>query len=115
MRLAIRDICAFAITQEDGQAVFDRITPSLKQGEGVELDFQGVTFVAPPFFNAAIGQLLRDFKREDLRRLLKLENLTGNGADVVRQVIDNAEKYYSAPEEYRDGQRKILDAMMQET
>jgi cytidylate kinase len=113
MRLTVHDICAFAITQEDGQAVFDRVAPALKQGENVEIDFQGVTVFASPFFNAAVGQLLRDFKREDLRRQLKLENLTADGRDVVKQVIDNAEKYYASPD-YRETQRKVLEAMAEE-
>lgn len=113
MRLAIRDICAFAITQEDGQTVFGRITPALKRGETVEIDFQGVTVFASPFFNSAIGQLLRDFKRDDLRQRLKLENLTANGSDVVRQVIDNSERYYSSPD-YRETQRRVLEAMAEE-
>src|SRR5262245_36240353 len=113
MRLAIRDICAFAITGEDGQVVFDRIVPALRRAEPVEIDFQGVTVYASPFFNAAIGQLLRDFKREDLRRLLKVENLTADGHDVVRQVIDNSERYYASPD-YRETQRKVLEAMAEE-
>ena|SRR5437016_2235833 len=113
MRLAIRDICSFAITQEDGQVVFDRITPALQRREAVDLDFEGVTVYAAPFFNAAIGQLLRDFKREDLGALLKTENLTENGREVVRQVLDNSEKYYASPD-YRATQRRVLEAMAEE-
>src|SRR5437870_5171543 len=114
MRLPIREICTFALTQEDGQTVFDQIAPALRTGEPVELDFKGVRVFASSFFNASLGQLLRDFKREDLRRLLKLENLTAEGQDVARQVIDNAEKYYSAPEEYREAQRKVIEAIAEE-
>lgn len=113
MRLAIRDICAIAITQEDGQLLFDRIASALKRDEAVSLDFQGVAVFAPPFFNAAIGALLREFKQEDLKRLLKVENLTPNGRDVLRQVIDNAEKYYASPD-YRETQRKVLEAMAED-
>ncbi|MDF5723445.1 MAG: STAS-like domain-containing protein [Rhizonema sp. PD37] len=38
----------------------------------VELDFGEVDIFASPFFNFAIGQLLRDIKSKDLNRLLKV-------------------------------------------
>ena len=113
MHLNIRDICLFALTPEDGQTVFDRITPALRQGDVVELDFQGVTVFASSFFNSAIGQLLREFKRDELRMLLKLQNLTADGLDVVRQVIENSQKYYSSPD-YQETQRRVLEAMAEE-
>jgi hypothetical protein len=113
MQLAVRDICAFAITGEDGQAVFDRIKPALRRGEAVEIDFRDVTIYSAPFFNTAIGQLLRDFKRKEVMQLLKFENLAPDGRDVVRQVIDNSEKYYSSPD-YRETLRKVLEAMAEE-
>jgi hypothetical protein len=95
--------------------VYDQLAPALRAGEPVELDFAGVTVVAAGFVNSAIGQLLKDFQVNDLRRLLTLVNLTPAGESVLRQVIENAKRYYTAPEEYREAQRRVLQALTEET
>jgi hypothetical protein len=115
MRSAVRDIVGeYAVTLEDGQHVYDRIAPVLQAGQPVELDFAGVTIFAAGFFNAAIGRLLKNIKVDDLRRLLTPLNLTPVGESVLQQVIKNATKYYSGPEEYREAHRRVIQAMGEE-
>ena len=55
-----------AITLDDGQSIYQQIKPELLAGHEVELDFDGVSVFAAPFFNAAIGQLLKDLRPEEL-------------------------------------------------
>mgnify|MGYP001600892179 FL=1 len=50
------------IIKEDGQKIYDAIYEVLKRGETVTLDFKDVSQFASPFFNFAIGQLLKDIK-----------------------------------------------------
>lgn len=52
------------------------------------MDFDGVAQFASPFFNFAIGQLLKDIEEKDLRRLLQVENLNETGKLVVERVIE---------------------------
>ena len=61
-----------AITLDDGQSIYQQIKPELLAGHEVELDFDGVSVFAAPFFNAAIGQLLKDLRPEDLNRSLRV-------------------------------------------
>lgn len=96
-----------AITLDDGQSVHDRIKPELLAGHEVELDFEGVSVFASPFFNAAIGQLLKDLQPDDLNRLLQVQNLNSTGRDVLRRVIENAKRYYASPD-YQEAQAKAL-------
>jgi len=86
------------VTSEDGQHVYEEIHPKLAAGEPVSLDFTGVTVFASPFFNFAIGQLLRDLKPGDLNELLKVEGLLPDGGLVVQRVVKNAKEYYRNPE-----------------
>ena len=105
MKLFIKDkIGKHCITIGDGQKVYDEIHESLKGGEIVTLDFEGVVHFAAPFFNFAIGQLLKDLSDADLRRLLQLQHLNGVGKLVVERVMVNSAKYYG-DEDYR----KIVD------
>lgn len=96
-----------AITLDDGKSIHDRIKPELEAGHEVELDFEGVSVFASPFFNAAIGQLLKDLQPDDLNRLLQVRNLNSTGQQVLRRVIENAKKYYTSAD-YREAQAKVL-------
>lgn len=95
MKLDIKhEIGPRCIVEEDGQKIYDSIHDPLKGGDTVTLDFNGVNQFASPFFNFAIGQLLKDIKEDDLRQLLHIENLNETGQMVVKRVIENAVKYH---------------------
>ncbi len=96
MKIAILDIIGSrCITKEDGQIIYESINELLRNGEKVTLDFLGVNQFASPFFNYAIGQLLSDIKEEELRELLKIENLDSTGELVITRVIENASRYHN--------------------
>jgi hypothetical protein len=95
------------ITLEDGQKIYELIHPELSAGHLVELDFAGVGVFASPFFNAAIGRLLKDIKSEDLNRLLSVINLVPAGMSVLKRVIENSKQYYSD-----ENIRKALDEVL---
>jgi hypothetical protein len=97
------------IVKEDGQRVYDAIHNALKQGETVVLDFEGVSQFASPFFNSAVGQLLKDMKEGDLRHLLQIENLAATGKLLVKRVIENATRYHGDVD-----YRKIVDEILEQ-
>jgi len=102
------------IVKEDGQRVYEAIHPALMRGETVALDFSDVAQFASPFFNFAIGQLLKDIVEADLRRLLQIENLNETGKMVVERVIENAAKYHG-DKDYRKIVNDILEQQANES
>ena len=109
MRVSIKDkIGPRCIIMEDGQKVYDAIHGALKNGETITLDFRGVSQFASPFFNFAIGQLLKDITEGELRRLLLFEGLNETGRMVVERVIENAVNYHG-DKDYR----KIVDDILE--
>lgn len=110
MKISIKEkIGPRCIIKEDGQKIYDAIHEVLQKGETVTLDFKDVSQFASPFFNFAIGQLLKDIKEADLRRLLHIENLNETGKMVVERVIENAAKYHGNKD-----YRKIVDDILAE-
>lgn len=97
------------ITLEDGQKIFDMIHPELLAGKAVEINFENIKVFASPFFNSAIGRLLKDVKPGDLNRLLKITNLVPPGLTVLKRVIENSKEYYA-----NEGARKVLDEILLE-
>ncbi|MFA5332399.1 MAG: STAS-like domain-containing protein [Methanoregula sp.] len=95
------------ITVEDGERLYQNIHPKLSVGQDVTLDFTGVSVFASPFFNAAIGQLLRDVPVETFQSHLHFVGLSAYGNHVLGRVIDNAKRYYTNPH-FRDSVEKVL-------
>ncbi|MDX2212589.1 MAG: STAS-like domain-containing protein [Oculatellaceae cyanobacterium bins.114] len=91
----------YAIAADSGQKVYDLIHPALIAETPIELDFAGVKIFASPFFNNAVGQLLKDISVENLNCLLSFTNLNTNGQTVLRQVITSAKRYYTDPQYQR--------------
>ena len=66
----------FAIDDLAGEKVFAMLHPELLAGHSVELDFEGVRIVAPPFISVAIGQLFQDISAANFDRFFSATNLT---------------------------------------
>jgi len=97
------------ITLEEGQKIFNLIHPVLLKGNKVELNFENVSVFASPFFNSAIGLLLRDIKPENLNQLLTVSHLVPSGLAVLKRVIENSKEYYS-----NEKARRALDEILLE-
>lgn len=110
MEVKIREMIGVrCITRDDGQRVYDTIHSTLKDGQSVTLDFDGVTQFASPFFNFAIGQLLKEITVDNLEDLVKIVNLVPDGRLVVGRVIENASRYHMDLD-----YRKIVDAILKQ-
>jgi hypothetical protein len=99
MQLLVRSLIGEnCLTWDEGDKLHQRIVAALKQQEKVELNFEGVKVFASPFFNAAIGRLLKDFSRETLNASLVFRSLNPVGMHVLRQVIENSKEFYRVQE-----------------
>ncbi|MEH2128334.1 STAS-like domain-containing protein [Nostoc sp.] len=97
----------YAISAESGQKVYDQIHPVLIAGNSVELDFTGVQVFASPFFNFAIGHLLKDVPADNLNRLVEFTAISSEGWNVLKRVIGNAKHYYS-DEQFRNAVDAVI-------
>lgn len=110
MKISISEsIGSRCIIKDDGLKIFKNIHDPLKNGEEVTLDFTKVTQFASPFFNFAIGGLLKDIKENDLKKLLHIENLNQTGQIVVKRVFENASRYYTDI-----NYQEIVDSILEE-
>lgn len=97
----------YGVTMEDGQKLFDRISPEIRAGHKVELDFDGVRILASPFLNAGIGQLLQEVSSQALHDNLKWSNLSSVGRNVLERVLENSTQLSHDP-----NTRTALDEML---
>jgi STAS-like domain of unknown function (DUF4325) len=99
----------YAIAPKDGQELYDLIFPLIQSGEVVELDFSDIKVVTTAFFNVSTGMLLKDFSRNDLNRQIHVTGLDSDSQNILQQVMDNAEHYYTDP-----SYKKAVDTVMEE-
>lgn len=95
------------MTFDDGQKVYDAYRAAFDAGETVELDFGGTRVFVSQFFNASVGQLLKDHSVEEVRARLKVTNLPAAGAEPLRRSVENAQRYYHDPK-YREALDRVL-------
>jgi len=100
----------FAITQEDGQQIYDLIHPVLREGRVVVVDFTGIRVLASPFLNMAIGQLLEDIPYDRVDRLLVKKGLSQHDTGLLERVMVNAREYYESPDARRAIDTAIANA-----
>lgn len=84
-----------AISMQTGDKVYMILVEKVARGEQITLDFEGVTLFASPFFNSAIGRLLKDKEISQLQQQLKFEHLDEVGRNLLNLVIRNAINYYN--------------------
>ena len=106
----VGDLC---MTYEDGAKLHNAYRAAFDSGVFVELDFAGTRIFVSRFFNAAVGQLLKDHGIEEVRRRLHCVNLPFAGAAPLRQSMENAERYFRDPK-FQVALDRVLEAQAAE-
>lgn len=100
----VGDVC---ITCEDGEKLHTAYGAAFHAGETVELDFAGTRILVSQFLNAAVGQLLKDYSIDEVRRRLQCVNLPPVATAPLRRSVENAERYYHDPK-FRQALDRVL-------
>lgn len=88
---------AVCMTYEDGAKLHNAYRAAFDRGEEVVLDFADTRIFVSRFFNAAVGQLLKDHGIDEVRQRLKFENLPGAAIAPLRHSVENAQRYFHEP------------------
>lgn len=83
-----------ALTQEQGDIIYNMLITSFEKNEVVELDFSNVESMISPFLNNAIGQLYGKYNGDEIQQYLKLINFPKSKNATLNIVISNAKKFY---------------------
>lgn len=96
------------VASGDGQKVFDRLAAALKEGRGVTLSFHNVTTLTSAFLNAAIGQLYGTFSEEQIRSLLKVQDMQADDLALLKRVVETAKLYFKDPQKFDQAVQETL-------
>lgn len=88
------------ISSDSGRKVFDVIQPVISQGNKISISFNNVKCLSPAFLESAIGRLYDGTIRGTIDDKISFEDLSSGRRLILDDVIREAKKYYSTPDEY---------------
>lgn len=106
--IMIKNLCANALSIDDGEKIKKEIESILKNSEKVILDFNGISLFATPFFNACIGYYVVEFSPKGFEKKIECINLSDLGKETLKFSYDNAVIVYNRNLSSED-QQKIND------
>ena len=88
IKLVVKDIIGPQCgTYDDGNKVFIVASDSIRAGDSVDLDFDGVEVLTSSFVNGAIGNLVRTFGDDILKTRLTLTPRNGKDRYVLDKTL----------------------------
>jgi hypothetical protein len=96
------------VASSDGQKVHDRLAAALKEGRSIMLSFHNISTLTSAFLNAAIGQLYGAFSEEQIRALLKVQDMQADDLALLKRVVETAKQYFKDPEKFDQAVRETL-------
>ncbi len=87
--------CNMGVTPDEAKPIYDMILEAFKDKVSVVLDFEDIEMMTTAFLNVVIGNLYENYKGEELKEMLKFNNLTQPIAVRIKKVTDNAKLFYS--------------------
>ena len=99
---------SLCVASDDGQKVFNRLDVALKEGQNVTLSFRNVTTLTSAFLNAAIGQLYGTFTEDQIRSLLKVQDMQQDDLALLKRVVETAKHYFKDPARFEQAVRETL-------
>jgi len=92
----------YAISSEDGEAIFGVVKEFLEHGSSLTLDFSEITVLTTAFLNSSIGQLSVMFSTDLVNKKLVLIGLDETKLELIEEVKLRAKEYSLDPKNIDD-------------
>jgi hypothetical protein len=98
----------YCIEAGEGQKVFDIIKKVIDENLSVIVSFRNIKRITTAFLNTAIGQLLRDYKEEEIKANVSYEDISEVDRMRIRRVNQTAKIFYKDPEKLKRAMEEIM-------
>jgi len=96
------------VASGDGQKVYERIAAAFRKGRRVKLSFHNISTLTSAFLSAAIGQLYGKFSEEEIRAMLKVQDMQQDDLSLLKRVVVTAKEYFKDPQKFDQAVRDEL-------
>jgi len=110
VNLRIREFIGMdkAVSSDDGDILYKKITDEIQAGPIVELDFSGISMMTTAFLNSAIGQLYSLFTSDQLNQSIRLVNVADEDKVLFKKVINRAKEFFANRKGFEDSANKAI-------
>ncbi len=98
-----------AVSTEDGERLFEKISAFLEKDFEVVLDFANIEMLITTFLNAAIGQLYSKYDSPFLKEHLSVSGLQPEDRERMIKTIERAKEYFENKENFEKDIREAFD------
>lgn len=98
-----------ALTQEQGNLIYNEICDAFDNYEEIELDFENVESMISPFLNNSIGKLYGKYDSDQIRKFLHMKNFPAEKNSTLNVVIGNAKRFYADKSNYTKVVKEVID------
>lgn len=98
-----------ALTQEQGDIIYNKISDAFEKKEIIVLDFSNVESMISPFLNNSIGQLYGKYSSDDIKQYLKLKKFPSAKNSTLNIVINNAKNFYANKKVFTQTAKDVLN------
>lgn len=109
VKIKVADLCPFALAEDDGAALYDKIDNIISNGEPTEVDFEGIALFATPFFNTSIGRVILNYGVDRFDSLVKVVNLDELGIETYEHSRANAISYIEKKQSSQGIEKAVLN------
>ena len=94
---------------DDGEKVFELVSPEIAKNLTVEIDFKRVKSMLTPFLNACFGKLLEHFGKEKIMTNVDIRNVSEDFLRRINEFIDRKDKEHT-----QSSEQEILQELFDE-
>lgn len=85
----------YAVSMDSGALLYEKLNKYFKESnDKIVVDFEGLSVISSPFFNASISRLLKDYEIKEVASRLDLKNLPDYARNILNISIGNALEHY---------------------
>ncbi len=99
----------FCVAFDDGQKVHKHLDAALRGNQEVVLSFHNVTALTTAFLTAAVGELYETFSEEEIRSLLKVEDIAPADLALLESVVRDVKLYFKDPQRFNQIFQEVLE------
>ncbi|AQQ70178.1 hypothetical protein SMSP2_00521 [Limihaloglobus sulfuriphilus] len=97
------------VASGDGEKVYERLDQAFSNGVEVKLSFGNIDTLTSAFLNAAIGQLYGSYSEEQIRNLLKVQDMQPDDMALLKRVVETAKLYFKDPDGFDKANREAME------
>lgn len=82
------------VKAEEGQQIYDLILKAFFENKKVILSFDNMEILSDDFLHSAVGQLYENFSHAEIKKNMRIENISFSGKIALKRVVDKSKIKY---------------------